>query len=121
MCSQSWLTNLFCIWHLVSLRDNPTRMRLRNTPLLLTHLCPQTRADHHHPSSDHFCPPSRGCQLTKCAWLVAGGGAEFGEEEKAMLEKLMAEIAAIKEQLEATDKVRSALVIGRCCLRCLVL
>ena len=30
-----------------------------------------------------------------------------------MLEKLMAEIAAIKEQLEATDKVRSALVIGR--------
>ena len=42
-----------------------------------------------------------------------------------MLEKLMAEIAAIKEQLEATDKVRSALVIGRavasvasCCDRC---
>ena len=30
-----------------------------------------------------------------------------------MLEMLMAEIAAIKEQLAATDKVRSALVTGR--------
>ena len=79
-------------------------MRLRNTP---------NPPDNHRFILITSVPQAKVCQLTKCAWLVAGGGAEFGEEEKALLEKLMAEIAAIKEQLEATDKVSPALVTGR--------